>query len=56
LNRILELNEDCNGEYLDYSISSFLENEGFKIQTFDIILSTNNNQVKLNVSFTKITL
>lgn len=45
LQRILELNEDCKGEFLNYSIKDFLENEGIKLQTFDIILSSNNSQV-----------
>ena len=45
LDRILELNEDCKGEVLNYSIKDFLENEGIKLQTFDIILSSNNFQV-----------
>lgn len=45
LDRILELNEDCKGEFMNSSIKSFIENEGIKIQTFDIILSSNNSQV-----------
>lgn len=45
LDRILELNEDCKGEFINYSIKDFLQNEGIKLQTFDIILSANNSQV-----------
>lgn len=46
LERILELNEDCKGEFINYSINGFLENEGIKLQTYDVILSSNNTQVK----------
>lgn len=49
LELILELNEDCKGEFSNYSIKDFLENEGIKLQTFDIILSSNNNQVKIKI-------
>ena len=43
--RLLELNDDCKGEFVNYSIKEFLINEGIKLQTFDIILSSNNNLV-----------
>ena len=49
LARILELNEDCKGEFLNFSIKNFLENEGINLQTYDIILSSNNNNVKISI-------
>ncbi len=46
LENILELNEDCKGEFIDSSLNKFIENEEIKIHTFDIILSSNKPQVK----------
>lgn len=49
LNKILELNDDCKGEFFKYSLKEFLEKESIKLQTFDIILSANNKFVRFNL-------
>ena len=44
--KILELNEDCHGEFINCSTKNFLKNESINLNTYDIILSSNNSFVK----------
>ena len=45
LNNLLELNEDCKGEFLNISLKDFLEKEAILLQKYDIVLSSNNTLV-----------
>jgi hypothetical protein len=45
LNNLLELNEDCKGEFLNISLKDFLQKEAILLQKYDIVLSSNNTLV-----------
>lgn len=53
LENLLELNDDCKGEFMNISIKNFLENEAILLQKYDLIISSNNSLVKIKNNFYK---
>lgn len=45
LNSLLDLNPDVEGEYINSNIENFCISEVVQLQTYDVIISVNNQDV-----------